>query len=82
MVRPQPVEVVSVAPHGPPQTFSLLGEQHRVERVWGPERIHTGWWRGRSVRRDYYRVETTTGRWFWLFRQLTDRRWYFHGAFD
>jgi protein ImuB len=80
--RPQPVEVVSVAPHGPPQTFSLSGEQHRVERVWGPERIHTGWWRGRSVRRDYYRVETTTGRWFWLFRQLTDLRWYFHGAFD
>lgn len=80
--RPLPLEVVSMAPHGPPQAFSLSGEQHRVHRTWGPERIQTGWWRGRSVRRDYYRVETTTGRWFWLFRQLTDGRWYFHGAFD
>lgn len=81
-VRPLAVEVVSVVPHGPPQAFSLSGQQHRVERTWGPERIQTGWWRGRSVRRDYYRVETTTGRWFWLFRQLTDGRWYFHGTFD
>ena len=80
--RPLPLDVVSMAPQGPPQAFSLAGEQHRLHRVWGPERIQTGWWRGRSVRRDYYRVETITGRWFWLFRQLTDGRWYFHGAFD
>ncbi|HET6881478.1 MAG TPA: DNA polymerase Y family protein [Pirellulales bacterium] len=82
LVQPIAVQVVAVAPHGPPQTFFFSGEQHRVARTWGPERIHTGWWRGRSVRRDYYRVETATGRWFWLFRQLTDGRWYFHGAFD
>jgi protein ImuB len=80
--RPLLLEAVSVVPHGPPLAFSFLGEQHRVERTWGPERIETGWWRGRSVRRDYYRVETAAGRWFWLFRQLTDGRWYFHGKFD
>lgn len=82
VARPLPVQVVAVAPHGPPRTFSFSGERHRVERTWGPERIYTGWWRGRSVRRDYYRVETATGRWFWLFRQLTDGGWYYHGAFD
>ncbi|HEX7377613.1 MAG TPA: hypothetical protein VF278_10905, partial [Pirellulales bacterium] len=80
-VRPQPVQVVAAA-HGPPRSFSFSGARHRVEHTWGPERIYTGWWRGRSVRRDYYRVETTTGRWFWLFRQLSDGGWYFHGAFD
>ena len=71
-----------MVPHGPPLTFVFSGRQHRVQRTWGPERIQTGWWRGRSVRRDYYRVETTAGRWFWLFRQLGDGRWYFHGTFD
>ncbi len=81
-VRPLVVEVVSVAPHGPPLAFTFSGGQHRVQRTWGPERIQTGWWRGRSIRRDYYRVETTAGRWFWLFRQLTDNRWYLHGTFD
>ncbi len=34
-----------------------------------------------GVRRDYYRVETTGGRRFWLFRRLTDARWFLHGAF-
>jgi protein ImuB len=34
-----------------------------------------------SARRDYYRVETTSGRRFWLFRCLADARWFFHGEF-
>jgi protein ImuB len=37
--------------------------------------------RGAGVRRDYYRVETTGGRRFWLFRRLTDARWFLHGGF-
>jgi protein ImuB len=81
VAKPLPVEMVSVAPHGPPAAFSLGGEQHHVARTWGPERIQTGWWRGRNIGRDYYRVETGDGRWFWLFRQLTDGRWFCHGAF-
>lgn len=79
---PRPLEVVSVAPHGPPSVLFDAGHEHRVRRVWGPERIHTGWWRGASARRDYYRVETAAGRWFWLFRELRDGRWFLHGAFD
>ena len=47
-----------------------------------PERIQTGWWRGRTVGRDYYRVETACGRRFWLFRRLRDGRWFLHGAFE
>jgi protein ImuB len=34
-----------------------------------------------GVRRDYYRVETTSGHRFWLFRRLSDARWFLHGAF-
>jgi protein ImuB len=34
-----------------------------------------------GIRRDYYRVETTSGRRFWLFRSLADARWFFHGEF-
>jgi protein ImuB len=80
--RPRPLEVVSVAPYGPPSVLFDSGREHRVRRVWGPERIHTGWWRGASARRDYYRVETAAGRWFWLFRELRGGRWFLHGAFD
>lgn len=58
------------------------GEEHCVLGSWGPERIETGWWRGRPIARDYYRVETAAGRRLWLFHRLDTGRWFVHGAFD
>jgi protein ImuB len=83
---PQPLAMVSVAStgnsgDGPPIFFHYQNTRHDVARHWGPERIETGWWRGRGVRRDYYRVETQTGQRFWLFRRLGDNAWFLHGCF-
>ena len=59
----------------------------------GPERIAAEWWRhpeghlpGRLRTRDYYRVEDTEGRRFWIFRhglfeESAAPRWYLHGLF-
>lgn len=80
--RPLPVEVVALAPNGPPVRFAWQGVQHSLAFTWGPERIETAWWRGRSIRRDYYRVETQAGNRFWLFRQRTDGRWFLQGAHE
>jgi len=80
--QPMPVSVVSLVPDGPPVRFLVRGQEHRIEQVWGPERIETGWWRGPMVARDYYRVETSLGRRFWLFRRLSDGRWFLHGMFE
>ncbi|REJ66178.1 MAG: DNA polymerase Y family protein [Planctomycetota bacterium] len=86
--RPLRVPVVAtvvVAEHereGTPIRFRLRGTDHVVARCWGPERIETGWWRGAAVRRDYYRVETTTGLRFWLFRCLRQQAWFLHGMFE
>jgi protein ImuB len=79
--EPIRLEVLSVVPEGPPIQFDLHGI-HRVAQAWGPERIQTGWWRGRYVQRDYYRIETAAGLRFWLFRRLSDDQWFLHGAFD
>ncbi len=78
--EPLPVEVISLIPEGPPLRFRWKGEDHTIVQHWGPERIGSGWWRGRQVRRDYYRVETTTGRRFWLFR--AEETWFLHGTFE
>jgi len=78
---PQPLQVASVVPDGPPIQFACAGQTHRVTRYWGPERIETLWWR-RPVRRDYYRVETPEGARYWLFRRLSDGRWFLHGMFE
>ena len=79
---PAPIVVVAVAPDGPPVRFQWQGCDQRIAVTWGPERIETGWWRTRCVRRDYYRVETVQGNRFWLFRRLTDGQWFIQGEFD
>ncbi|MCU0962502.1 MAG: DNA polymerase Y family protein [Pirellulaceae bacterium] len=78
---PVPLDVLAVLPDGPPIGFHLQHRAHRVARYWGPERLETGWWRGRSVRRDYYRLETDGGLWFWIFRELDEGQWFLQGLF-
>jgi protein ImuB len=80
--RPLAAAVTSIAPDGPPLRFRLDGFEHEVARSWGPERIETGWWRGRAVGRDYFRVETACGGRFWFFRRLRDGKWFLHGTFE
>jgi protein ImuB len=72
---------VSVVPGGPPLRFWWKNQSHVVAHYCGPERIETGWWRGQDVHRDYYLVETTDGKRFWLFRTLGDERWFLQGMF-
>jgi protein ImuB len=62
--------------------FSFAGRLQRIVRRVGPERIETGWWRGHTVARDYYRAETTAGCWYWIFRRLPHGPWFLHGMFD
>ncbi len=79
---PRPIDVVGIALDGPPAKFFYQRQAYRIARSFGPERIETGWWRGPSMRRDYYRVETTAGNRLWLFRQLQDQQWFLHGEFE
>jgi protein ImuB len=80
--RPRRLAATSVLPDGLPVRFRCGDQEHQVAHTWGPERIETGWWRGQIVGRDYFHVETTTGRRFWLYRRLRDQQWFLHGAFE
>ncbi len=79
---PRAIEVVTVVIEGPPVRFVWDGRSRLVMRYWGPERIETGWWTDREVSRDYYRVETGSGEWCWLFFRRRDARWFVHGVFE
>jgi protein ImuB len=91
---PQPVEVLALAPDGPPARFRWRKKAHDVLRAEGPERIAPEWagldpthFGSEAPTRDYYRVEDLEGRRFWLFRRgLYERgdetpRWFLHGLF-
>ncbi len=62
---------------------ALLGADGRYEvvRWWGPERVETGWWRGRPIRRDYWRIETTQLCHYWIYYDLQQGKWYLQGWF-
>jgi protein ImuB len=79
---PVRIEVMSAVPEGPPLRFRWAGEDYRVIRSWGPERIETGWWRGADIHRDYYIAATERGQRFWVFRTRQDGRWFLHGCFE
>ncbi len=87
---PQPIEdAVAEVPDGPPRRFRWRRVLHEVAAAEGPERIAPEWWRAPqdAPTRDYYRVEDSEGRRFWLFREgfyAHERgapRWFLHGLF-
>lgn len=92
--HPEPLEVVAPVPDDPPLMFRWKRAAHRVRRADGPERLCGEWWCDGDLEsgseddtvRDYYQVEDTDGRRFWLYREglyVPDRpaKWFLHGVF-
>jgi len=84
---PQAIEVLAEVPDGHPLRFRWRRVLHEVARAEGPERIPAEWWReGSRAEHDYYRIEDSQGRRFWVFRQGlygsgASPRWFLHGLF-
>lgn len=78
-LKPRPIEVIASIPDGPPVVLFWKRKRIEIGECSEPERIESGWWQGEHVCRDYYRVETTSGEWLWVFRRLHDGRWFWHG---
>ena len=86
--HPEPIDVpVTQVPEGAPPHFRWRRALHQVARSEGPERLAPEWWRQKeqAETRDYYRVEDTDGRRYWLYREglygesASSPRWYLHG---
>jgi protein ImuB len=86
----EPIETVAGVPEGPPVRFRWRKASYQVAGVEGPERLCAEWWRTGpdTPTRDYFRVEDSEGRRFWLYREglygreTTNPRWYLHGLFS
>ncbi len=91
--RAEPTEVTALVPDGPPRRFCWRGVTYEVAGSEGPERIGAEWWRKNDGHRapeptrDYYLVEDSGGRRFWLYREglygreTAAARWFVHGLF-
>ncbi len=101
LARPEPVDVLAAVPEGPPVLMRWRRLRRRIVKAQGPERIAPEWWRhideaGQPPTRDYYHLEDTEGRRYWVFRAglygkreneaqeslgKEPPRWYLHGLF-
>lgn len=81
-------------PRAAPRPLWLLDEARPLGREldrkpWvlrdGPERIESGWWDGRDLRRDYFVAESPRGETAWIYRDhrrgTDDGDWFLHGLF-
>lgn len=99
LAQPERVSVMAQVPDGPPLQFIWRRHLRRVVRADGPERIAPEWWtylppapgeRGNPPRtRDYYRIEDSEGRRYWVFRdglygddRGTAPEWIVQGLFE
>ena len=62
-----------------PRFLRRGGRREKVRRRWGPRRIEGGWREGKVVVREYYHLETESGRRYWVFYAPREERWYLHG---
>lgn len=87
--RPYSIDVEHARSDATPARFRWRRVSHEVARAVGPERIADRWWSVPSGygTRDYFRVETSQHRRFWIFRADatsspgTTSRWFLHGVF-
>ena len=68
----------------PPKPMDCDGEKPLCDGplTTRPERIDSGWWDGRDIRRDYFVARNARGETLWIFRDRgASCGWYVHGLF-
>lgn len=71
--QPRPLKVVASRPQYQDGPLALIA---------GPERIESGWWDGKDIKRDYFIAETAEHSTLWIYRErLQSGGWYLHGIF-
>jgi protein ImuB len=75
--RPEPVDFATA------QHFIWRKVKRIVKHCEGPERIAMEWWRHDNPQtpRDYFRVEDSEGKRYWLYCKGTPPQWFMHGIF-
>lgn len=84
--RPERIEVTAPVPDYPPILFRYKNEVHYIKKADGPERIEREWWIEAGEHRDYYYVEDSAGKRYWVFRSGhysgdQNDQWFIHGFF-
>lgn len=81
LVRPAWPLWLLAQPRALPRIEGWPSEGGRLKALTPPERIESGWWDGRGIARDYYRMSAPGGAEHWVYRDRTSGAWFLHGYF-
>ena len=72
---------VSVNVQGVPITLARNGEKQRVTKVYENWRVVEEWW-GKEITRNYFRVKTSKGLVYDIYRDMPGGGWYLSQIYD
>jgi len=79
---PEEISAMAMLPDSPPIKIIWKGENLKVLKGFGPERITTPWFQCEPqelISRDYYKIEDEKGRWLWIYRNTLSLKWFLQG---
>jgi hypothetical protein len=72
---------VTVNVQGVPLTLARNGDKQRVTKVYERWQKSEEWW-GKEITRNYFRVKTTKGLVYDIYRDMPDGSWYLSKIYD
>jgi len=72
---------VNVNVQGVPLTLARNGEKQRVTKVYQHWRVAEEWW-GKEITRNYFRVKTSKGLVYDIYRDMPNGNWYLSQIYD
>lgn len=83
--QPERVQTIAMLPDKPPSYILWRGKKIKIITGLGPERIAPEWWassveRAHFAERDYFKVQDSSGRWLWVYREQQSLEWFLHGV--
>lgn len=81
LVRPGWPLWILIRPRRLPRIEGWPSAGGRMAPLTSIERIESGWWDGRGIARDYYRMSVPGGAEHWVYRDRSSGDWFLHGYF-
>ena len=85
--NPEPITTIAMLPDRPPSWIRWRGKKLTITSGFGPARISYPWWNKdlastSPYERDYFTVQDSEGRWYWVFRDTATHDWFVHGMWS
>lgn len=85
--QPEPITTIAMLPDRPPSWIRWRRKKLSITSGFGPARITHPWWnsaldKNAQCERDYFTIQDSNGRWYWVYRDTATQSWFLHGLWS